>query len=190
MMRKTIFDYLLVFLLLPICLPIILVLIAIATLDTKELGLFRQIRIGKNAKPFYIYKIKTMKGVNENPIALKSTHSITKIGSFMRNSKLDELPQLFNILLGQMSFVGPRPDVPGYADELKGEDRIILSIKPGITGPTQLIFRNEEKILEKQKDPLKYNDEVIWPEKVKINKKYIENWTFLSDLKYLIKTVF
>ncbi|MDD3773049.1 MAG: sugar transferase, partial [Weeksellaceae bacterium] len=187
MKLKILFDYLFALLLLPVCLPVIFILILIASIDTGEFGLFRQIRIGKNAKPFYIYKIRTMKGENESSVTSNKTHSITKTGNFIRNSKLDELPQLFNILLGQMSFVGPRPDVPGYADLLQDEDRVILSVKPGITGPAQLVFREEENILEKQENPLQYNDEVLWPEKVKINKTYIQNWSFCTDLKYIIQ---
>src|SRR5690606_21212129 len=104
-------------------------------------------RIGQNAQPFQIFKIRTMKGKNDSFVTTSHTHEITKIGKLLRNTKLDELPQLFNILLGQMSFVGPRPDVKGYADELKGEDRIILKFKPGITGPAQLAFANEEELL-------------------------------------------
>ena len=92
--------------------------------------------------------------------------------------------------MGTMSFVGPRPDVTGYADQLKGEDVIILSIKPGITGPATLKFRNEEQILSKQSDPKKYNDTIIWKEKVKLNKAYIKNWSFLGDINYIVKTIF
>lgn len=115
---------------------------------------------------------------------------ITSFGRFLRKFKLDEIPQIFNVLFGTMSFVGPRPDVKGYADLLRGEDRIILSVKPGITGPATLKFKDEESLLEKQENPKKYNDEVIWKEKIKINKKYIENWTFIGDVKYILKTIF
>jgi lipopolysaccharide/colanic/teichoic acid biosynthesis glycosyltransferase len=114
---------------------------------------------------------------------------ITTIGGFFRRVKIDELPQLWNVLIGQMSFVGPRPDVAGYADKLKGEDRIILSVKPGITGPAQLAYRDEEKILSNQNNHIKYNDEVIWPDKIKINRMYVENYSFFKDLYYIGKTV-
>jgi lipopolysaccharide/colanic/teichoic acid biosynthesis glycosyltransferase len=127
---------------------------------------------------------------DENFITIKDDPRITFIGKFLRNFKLDELPQLFNVLLGHMSFVGPRPDVVGYSDQLKGNDRIILTVKPGITGPATIKFRNEELILSKQSDPKKYNDTIIWKEKVKINKVYIENWSFLGDLNYIIQTIF
>lgn len=187
---KTIFDYILAFLLLPVLLPLIGVLVLLSTLDTGEAGLFSQVRIGKHGKPFKILKVRTMKGEQESYVTTDKTHNITTLGRFLRKTKLDETPQLFNILLGQMSFVGPRPDVPGYADSLKGEDRIILSVKPGITGPAQLRYRNEDEELMRQTDPQKYNDEVLWPGKVRINRTYVEDLNFFSDLKYLFRTLF
>ncbi|MFA5620089.1 MAG: sugar transferase [Weeksellaceae bacterium] len=190
MILKTFFDYLLALLLLPVLLPVILILIIVETIDTGEFGLYIQKRIGKGGKPFSIYKVRTMKGENESAITTPKTHNITRIGSLIRRTKLDETPQIFNILLGQMSFVGPRPDVPGYADLLEGEDRIILTVKPGITGPAQLAFRNEEDLLENQDNPLKFNDEVLWPEKVIINKNYVRDLNFKKDLYYLWKTIF
>lgn len=187
---KAWFDFLVALLLFPFLLPVLLILILVATFDTGEFGLFTQIRIGKNAKPFSIYKIRTMKGKCESDVTTENSHNITPIGRFLRKSKLDELPQILNLILGQMSFVGPRPDVPGYADLLEENDRIVLSVKPGITGPAQLAFKNEEEVLNQQKDPLKYNNEVLWPQKVEINKEYIRNWSFISDLNYIFKTVF
>lgn len=143
-------------------------------------GIFKQKRIGENASFFLIFKIKT----------ITSKGKITHFGKFLRKTKLDELPQLYNILKADMSFVGPRPDIPGYADKLIGEDRIILSVKPGITGPASIYFRNEEELLKKQKNPKKYNDEVIWPKKVIMNKEYVKKYSFFRDITYLIKTVF
>ena len=185
---KFLLDYLVALAILPFIFPIIILLIIVATFDTGEFGLFTQKRVGKSATLFSIYKIRSMRGTYQSDITTEKTHDITRIGQFLRNHKLDELPQIFNILLNQMSFVGPRPDVPGYADELKGEDRIILTIKPGITGPAQIAFRNEEEILQNQANPLKYNDEILWPQKVEINKEYIKNWSFLKDLNYIFKT--
>lgn len=127
---------------------------------------------------------------NGNYITKLNDTRVTSFGRFLRKFKLDEIPQIFNVLFGMMSFVGPRPDVQGYADLLQGEDRIILSVKPGITGPATLKFKDEESLLEKQENPKQYNDEVIWKEKVEINKKYIENWTFIGDIKYILKTIF
>ena len=115
---------------------------------------------------------------------------ISKSGSIFRKYKLDELPQILNILSGNMSFVGPRPDVPGYADCLQGEDRIVLKLKPGITGPASIKYKNEEKILAAQINPQEYNDTIIWPDKVKINKTYYNNYTFSKDIKYILQTIF
>lgn len=114
---------------------------------------------------------------------------ITNFGRFIRRFKIDEIPQIVNIIKGDMSFVGPRPDVPGYADLLQGDDKIILSVRPGITGPAQLAYRYEEQILGAQINPLRFNDEVIWPDKVRINKEYVRNRTFVKDFCYMLKTV-
>ena len=123
-------------------------------------------------------------------ITLKNDHRITLFGQFLRQYKLDELPQLFNVFKGDMSLVGPRPDVEGYADALTGEDRIILDIRPGITGPATLKYKNEEVLLMEQEDPQKYNDLVIWRDKVEINKNYIKNWSLIGDIHIIIKTFF
>jgi lipopolysaccharide/colanic/teichoic acid biosynthesis glycosyltransferase len=163
----------------------------LASLSTKDFGLFRQQRVGRNAKLFRIFKIRTMKySSDENFITLRNDPRLTTLGKIFRNYHLDELPQLFNVLKGEMSFVGPRPDVAGYADLLEGDDRIILSVRPGITGPATIKFKNEDVLLAQQIDPKKYNDTVIWQEKVRINKEYIKNWTFLGDLNFIFKTFF
>lgn len=142
--------------------------------------LFKQIRIGKNGVPFTIYKLRTIPEGATIPNAW---------GAFLRKSKLDELPQLLNVLKGEMTLVGPRPDVPGYADLLQGDDRIILTLKPGITGLASLKYRNEEQLLTQQPNPKQYNDEVIWPDKVRINKWYASNRTFLIDLQIIFYTL-
>ena len=111
-------------------------------------------------------------------------------GLFLRDSKFDELPQLWNVLIGTMSFVGPRPDVLGFADELSGKEKLILSIKPGITGPATLYFKNEEKLLQLQQNREKYNKQVIWPQKVAMNIKYINEYSFRKDIYYIYKTLF
>ena len=115
---------------------------------------------------------------------------ITKIGSFLRKYKLDELPELWNIIKGEMSLVGPRPDVPGYADKLVGRDREILKLRPGITGTARLKYANEEEILSAQDDPQKYNDEVIFPDKVKVNLEYYKNQSLWLDIKIIFATIF
>ena len=163
----------------------------IATFETKSNGFFIQKRVGKDGKIFNVIKIKTMKKVEGIDTTITSSNDvrITKSGKFFRDTKIDELPQLINVLIGDMSFVGPRPDVPGYADKLEGEDRIVLSIRPGITGPASLKYKNEEEILASQNDPKWYNDKIIWPDKVRINKEYIKNWSLKKDIEYIIKTV-
>ena len=170
---------------------IILIAWIIASTETRSNGFFVQKRVGKEGKLFYAIKIKSMKRVEglDTTITTANDARITKSGQFFRNTKIDELPQLINVLFGSMSFVGPRPDVEGYADKLQDDDRIVLSVRPGITGPASLKYKNEEEILSQQEDPKKYNDEIIWPDKVKINRAYIENWSFKQDIVYIIKTI-
>ena len=163
----------------------------LAAIDTRSNGFFVQKRVGRNGRLFSVVKIKTMRPVTDvaTTITAQNDPRITKLGAFFRRTKIDELPQLWNVLLGQMSFVGPRPDVPGYADRLEGEQKLVLSIRPGITGPATLKYKNEEELLAKQADPAQYNDAVIFPDKVKINLDYIRNYSFKSDLKYIFKTI-
>ncbi len=186
---KRLFDLTLAVVGLALSWPIILLAWLVASIETRSNGLFVQERIGEGGKPFLIYKIRTMypdqKG---STITTAKDARITKSGKIFRRYKIDELPQLINILKGDMSFVGPRPDVPGYADRLEGEDRIILSIKPGITGPASIKYKNEEEILAKVENPKEYNDKVIWPDKVRINKEYIKNWSLKKDISYILKT--
>ena len=179
-MIKRLFDFVFSLLGLLFLNGILLICILIASIDTKSFGLFIQSRIGQHGIPFKIFKIKTFSD---------SSKTTTPFGRFLRASKLDELPQLLNVLLGSMSFVGPRPDVSGYADVLKAEERIILSVKPGITGLASLKYRNEEEILIQQEFPQIYNDEVIWPDKVRINKWYVCNHTLWMDLRILLFTI-
>jgi len=188
---KRIFDFILSLIGLIFTWPIILIAWIVATIETKSNGFFIQKRVGKDGKLFNVYKIKTMKQIpNINTtITTKNDMRITKSGAFFRKYKIDELPQLLNVLLGDMSFVGPRPDVPGYADKLEGDDRIVLSIRPGITGPATIKYKNEEDILANVDNPIEYNDKIIWPDKVKINKEYIKNWSLKKDIEYIIKTI-
>lgn len=165
--------------------------IIVASIETRSFGLFMQKRVGKEGRLFKVFKVKTMKPVEgvESTITTANDMRITKSGKFFRDTKIDELPQLFNVLFGSMSFVGPRPDVEGYADKLVGEERAILSIRPGITGPASLKYRNEEEILAQQANPKAYNDKVIWVDKVAINMNYIKEWSFFKDIDYILKTV-
>ncbi len=188
---KKIFDFMLALIGLFFTLWIIIIAWIVSSIETRSNGFFMQRRVGKDGVLFSVMKIKTMKiveGVDTN-ITSSDDVRITKSGKFFRDTKIDELPQLFNVLIGDMSFVGPRPDIEGYADKLEGEDRIILTIRPGITGPASIKYRNEEEILSKEKNPQEYNDTVIWPDKVKINKEYIKNWSLKKDIEYIMKTI-
>ena len=152
--------------------------------------LFRQKRVGRYGRIFTLVKFCTMKpGHGGNSITISGENRITRTGRVLRKYKLDELPELWNVLKGDMSLVGPRPDVPGYADMLKGNDRRILSLRPGITGPATLKYSNEEELLSQQADPVKFNDEVLFPDKVRINLEYLDNRTFLLDLRIIFYTL-
>ena len=153
---------------------------------------FVQERVGKNGILFKMIKFRTMyKDHNDNnTISVKGDSRITKLGYFLRKYKIDELPELINILFGDMSFVGPRPDVKGYADKLKGDHRKILKLRPGITGPASIKFINEELLLSQQKNPKYYNDNVIYPEKVRINLDYFYNNSIWIDFKIIFATIF
>ncbi|TKB46479.1 sugar transferase [Ferrimonas sediminicola] len=169
---------------------LILLCIVISTLDTRKFGVFTQKRIGRNAKPFSVFKIRTMYVSKDVKSTITSSNDsrITPVGSLFRKLKLDELPQLFNVLRGDMSLVGPRPDVPGYADKLNGEDKEILDYRPGITGYATLLFKYEEEILEKSSNKEKFNDEVIFPLKVALNKTYMSKASIVTDLDLIFQT--
>lgn len=171
--------------------PLMLLCWIAASIDTRSNGLFVHKRIGRHGAIIHVYKIRTMhsRGVVLSSIASENMARISKTGAFFRRYKLDELPQLFNVLWGSMSFVGPRPDVPNYADRLEGEDRIILRMRPGITGPASIKYKNEEAILLAADDPVKLNDTVIWPDKVSINKRYYQNYSFSADIRYILQTL-
>ena len=184
---KRFFDILLSLCLLTFLILPIIIFVLLATIDTRQWGLFSQQRVGQYGKLFYIYKIRTLKKEVHRLGHLE--HSATALGKWLRQTKLDELPQLFNVLLGHMSFVGPRTDVQGFADVLEGEHRIILQVKPGITGPATLKYKDEEQLLAQQSNPEDYNRTIIWVDKVEINKKYVQNWRFSLDLGYIIKSL-
>lgn len=152
--------------------------------------IFRQRRVGRNGRLFTMYKFRSMTvGHGGSSVSVAGESRITPLGAKLRHYKLDELPELWNVLIGDMSFVGPRPDVPGYADALKGEDREVLQLRPGITGPASLKYRDEEELLAKQSNPQRYNDEVIFPDKVRINRYYLHHYSFLKDIQMIFCTV-
>jgi len=152
---------------------------------------FTQKRVGKNGKLFIMIKFRTMSVDHEgNSISVGGESRVTSLGRVLRKYKLDEIPGLWNILVGEMSFVGPRPDVPGYADKLTGPDRRLLRIRPGLTGPATLKYADEEDILAQQDDPVRFNDEVIFPDKVRINLNYLDHWSLWLDIKIITLTLF
>jgi lipopolysaccharide/colanic/teichoic acid biosynthesis glycosyltransferase len=184
-------DFFLSFPLLLVTAPFILFLIFAASCDTRSFGLFRQKRVGQFGRPFYLYKIKSMRnGFNPTGVSALDYKRLTRFGRLLRHSKLDELPQLYNIVTGSMSFVGPRADVPGFADALIGRKRKLLSLKPGVTGLATLLFRDEEQILSCVDDPVDYNRNVIWPRKVELNLVYLDEFSLFLDVKILIATLF
>ena len=154
-------------------------------------AIFRQRRVGRNGKLFTMYKFRSMTVSHSgSSVSVAGESRITPLGAKLRKYKLDELPELWNVLKGDMSFVGPRPDVPGYAVRLQGEDRLILKLRPGITGPASLKYANEEELLAQVADPRRYNDEVIFPDKVRINLDYYYNRTFCGDIRLIFQTIF
>lgn len=176
---KSLFDFSSALVLLLFISPLILAITVILCILYLGNPFFFQKRIGLNGKKFTIFKFKTM---NMNG-------DISSFSRFLRKFKLDELPQLFNILKGDMSVVGPRPDIPGYYDKLVGNDRLLLKLKPGLTGYASINFFNEEYLLNTVENPEEYNDKVIFPKKVELNLWYLENISFLLDLKIIFKTV-
>ena len=177
---KRFFDFSLALLGVIVLLPVLVLLYLFSSIDVSASGLFSQQRIGQFGKPFVLYKFQSI-----NP----ETQSISSYGRFIRKFKLDELPQLFNILKGDMSFVGPRPDVPGYYDLLEGEERKILLLKPGLTSEASIKYRNEDALLELQQDATAYNDTVLFPDKVRMNVLYLKKMSFKTDIKIIIRTI-
>jgi len=172
-MLKRLFDLILGLTTLVALSPILLITAMAIKLSMPGPIFFRQTRIGRYAKPFTIYKFRTMKlNTSKVSVTLSTDSRITPLGQFLRKTKIDELPQLLNILKGEMSIVGPRPDVPGYYDTLKGDDQII----------------NEQAILDKEVDPELYYDTVLWPDKVRLNSWYAENRGFWMDVRIVVNT--
>ncbi len=170
--------------------PVLLVVALLIKCQMPGPVLFVQQRVGRNGVLFNCHKFRSMTTIHGgSSVSVAGEARITPLGAKLRKYKLDELPELWDVLIGNMSFVGPRPDVPGYADQLQGEDRIILSLRPGITGPATLKYRNEEELLATVENPVQYNNEVIYPDKVRINRYYAEHYSFMDDLKMIFCTV-
>lgn len=203
---KFVFDRVVALLgLLILALPLLVVAILVKCSNPGEPVLFPQVRVGRYGKLFKIHKFRTMTNGQElSNIAYPNRARITPLGAKLRRHKIDELPELWDVLVGNMSFVGPRPDVPGYADCLEGDDRVVLEMRPGITGPATLKYSNEEKLIEEFVNQAKadgdlrseeeiavwYNDKVIYPDKVRINCEYYRNYSFLNDIKIIFATIF
>lgn len=187
---KYIFDRLMALLGLLFLWPVLLVVAILIKIQMPGPVFFVQQRVGKDGKLFACHKFRSMNiGHNGSSVSVAGEARITPLGAILRKYKLDELPELWDVFIGTMSFVGPRPDVPGYADQLQGEDRIILTLRPGITGPATLKYRNEEELLATVENPQQYNDTVIYPDKVRINRFYAEHYSFIKDIQMIFCTV-
>lgn len=189
---KRVFDFLVSLVGLFLFSPLLVLLSLLIKFTSKGTIFFIQERVGENGVFFKMIKFRSMEMIqdSDSTISVKGDIRVTKVGSFLRRYKLDELPELWNVLVGDMSLVGPRPDVPGYADFLKGEDRNILKLKPGITGPASLKYANEEDILAMQENPKEYNDKIIYPDKVRINLDYYYQSNLWLDIKIIFATLF
>lgn len=214
MMLKFVFDKVVSLVGLIVLSPVLLIVALLIKWEMPGPILFCQQRVGRYGRIFTVYKFRTMTVKAEASVASRNSEAtsiasqeqsrITPLGEKLRRYKLDELPELWNVLKGDMSFVGPRPDVPGYADQLQGEDREVLLLRPGITGPASLKYRNEEDILEAVDEALQkgrsglpmgittvqeYNDNVIYPDKVRLNRYYLHHYSFIKDIQMIVCTV-
>lgn len=191
-MIKRLFDFCSSIIGLIVLMPVLILICIAIKISSSGPVLFSQKRVGKDGKLFTLIKFRSMTVQQESKstATIRGDVRITKIGAFLRKYKLDELPELWNVVKGEMSLVGPRPDVPGYADKLVGKNRDVLKLRPGITGTASLKYANEEEILATQKNPQKYNDDVIFPDKVKMNLDYYENRSLWLDIKIIFATIF
>jgi lipopolysaccharide/colanic/teichoic acid biosynthesis glycosyltransferase len=205
MLLKFFFDRIVSFMGLLLLWPVLLILAVLIKIKMPGgPALFVQKRVGKGGKLFNCHKFRTMVvDHNGSSVSVAGESRITPLGAKLRHYKLDELPGLWDVFIGKMSFVGPRPDVPGYADKLEGDDRVVLKLWPGITGPATLKYRNEDKMIakyvaKKQKEgdtrdaeviALEYNDTVIYPDKVRLNLYYLDHYSFVKDFQMILCTI-
>lgn len=188
---KRIFDFIVSLVGLVVLSPVLLAIMVMIKREMPGPVFYRQMRTGRYGRNFIICKFRSMKTDHDgNTTSVKGESRITPLGARLRKYKLDELPELWNVLKGEMSLVGPRPDVQEFTDRLTGDEKLILELRPGITGPASLKYANEEEILASVRDPLKYTNEVIWPDKVRINLVYYRTRTFFGDFLILLKTIF
>lgn len=205
MWLKIIFDRLVSLIGLLVLWPVLLIVAVLVKVKMPGgPAFFVQKRVGKDGRLFDCHKFRTMTVKHSgSTVSVAGDSRITPFGATLRHYKLDELPGLWDVLIGNMSFVGPRPDVPGYADQLKGDDRRVLKLRPGITGPATLKYRLEDEmiseyVVQKQKEgdtreiqeiAEEYNDKVIYPDKVRLNKYYLDHYSFIKDIQMIICTV-
>jgi len=183
-MAKRVFDIVFALISLILLFWLLIISVVIAAIDTHTNGIFIQERIGQFGKKFKIYKVRTIR-----ESFLSAEYPSSKIGQFFRKYRIDELPQLLNVLKGEMSFVGPRPDVSGYYDLLEGENRKILELKPGLTSAAAIKYSNENEILKQQINPAVYNGTFIFPDKVQLNLYYYYNHSISGDIIIILKTI-
>ncbi|HOK04799.1 MAG TPA: sugar transferase [Victivallales bacterium] len=190
---KRIFDIIISIAFLPIFILLAIPIAIFIKLESKGPVFFKQKRAGKNGTYFEILKFRSMSSSPDDEkkeFEPGEKKRITKVGAILRKTKLDEIPQIINVIKGEMSIVGPRPEVKKYVDVYPEECEKILSIKPGITDPASVKFRNEEELLSKSSDPEREYKENILPKKLKLYEEYISNITFINDLKIIFKTIF
>ena len=191
MIIKYIFDRLMALIGLLFLWPLLIILaILIKVKMPGGPAFFTQKRVGQHGRLFTMHKFRSMAvSHDDSSVSVAGEARITSFGATLRKYKLDELPELWDVLIGNMSFVGPRPDVPGYADMLTGDDRRMLELRPGITGPASLKYRDEEELLAQVDNPIEYNDKVVFPDKVRINLYYLDHYSFWKDIQMIIYTV-
>ena len=187
---KRLMDIILSAGLLVVLAPLLAVLAVAVKLSSPGPVFFRQERIGRFGVPFNIVKFRTMRTAAAGPgITVGGDDRITPVGRFLRAYKLDELPQLWNILKGEMSFVGPRPEVPEYVRQFSPEDMLIFKVRPGLTDYASIKYRNEEEVLARQKDPLAYYRQVILPDKLRLARQYVLNRSLKLDVQIMLWTI-
>jgi len=173
-----------------VLLPVMLVVGLLVRLDSSGPSLFPQVRMGRSFRPFRLLKFRSMThGKAGSEITFGQDARITRLGAILRRTKLDELPQLWNVFCGDMSFVGPRPEVPAFVDRFQSDYEEILSVRPGITDPASIRYRSEAEILGRVPDPLSYYTEVILPDKIAISKKYVRTASLPKDILLIMETL-
>ncbi|NMC27295.1 MAG: sugar transferase [Syntrophomonadaceae bacterium] len=171
--------------------PLFIIIAVLIKLDSPGPVFYTQVRIGKDGVPFKIYKFRKMYdhvGESGPNLTMTNDRRMTGIGYFLRKTKLDELPQAFNVLLGDMAVVGPRPETPNYVNLYTPEQREVLKVRPGITDYASVYFINEGDLLEQAQDPENYYINTIMPEKIKLNLMYLENMSVLTDMRIIVST--